>query len=167
MEAYPKETKEENPGPGTIYSKMSDEEISDLFEKNLSATSVFVNGINNHMGSKITENRRIMMLLLTLLKKKNMYFVDSLVTGKSLAKEIAKETGVRFASRDVFLDNIDEPEYIKNQFQQLVNIALKYNQAIGIGHVEKINTAKVITEMLPYLKEKGIEIVPVSEIIER
>ncbi|MBI5416873.1 divergent polysaccharide deacetylase family protein [Candidatus Poribacteria bacterium] len=166
MEAYPKETKEENPGPGTIYSKMSDEEINDLFEKNLSTVSPFISGINNHMGSKITEDRRIMLLLLTLLKNKNMYFIDSLVTNKSLAKEIAKETGVRFGCRDVFLDNIDDPECIKNQFQQLINIALKYNKAIGIGHVEKINTAKVITEMLPYLKEKDIEIVPISEIIE-
>ncbi|MBI4649906.1 divergent polysaccharide deacetylase family protein [Candidatus Desantisbacteria bacterium] len=164
MEAHNKDTKEEKPGPGAIYSSMSRNEIKIILEENLKSIP-YVRGINNHMGSRITEDKNIMIVLLTLLKEKNMYYIDSLVTNKSLCMETGEEIGIKVDKRDVFLDNIDDPIYIKNQIMELASISLKRGTAIGIGHVEKKHTAKVIKEMLPYLKKNGIEIVSVSKIL--
>ncbi len=165
MESFPKDSKQEKTGPGAIFSNMTQEEIKEVFSKNF-VDMPHIKGINNHMGSKITSDERIMRIFFDLVKEKDLFFIDSLVINKSVARRIADEKDIKFSSRDVFLDNIDDPIYIRGQFIELIEIAEKYGKAIGIGHVERINTAEVIKEMLPELKSCGIEIVPVSEIVE-
>ncbi|MBI5206440.1 MAG: divergent polysaccharide deacetylase family protein [Candidatus Firestonebacteria bacterium] len=165
MEAFPDDYKENKTGPGAILESMSEEKIREILEENLISVPN-VKGVNNHMGSKITSNENIMRIFLNMLKEKKLYFIDSLVTSESVSKKIGKKVGIKINTRDIFLDNIDEPQYIKEQINKLVNIALTHGSAIGIGHVEKKHTASVITEMLPYIKSKNIEIVPASEITE-
>ena len=71
--------------------------------------------------------------------------------------------GLRFARRDVFLDNRDDPEYIRSQVIELKNLARSRGQAIAIGHDRK-NTLLILKEMLPQLAEEGYKFVFVSEI---
>ncbi|MDO8488789.1 MAG: divergent polysaccharide deacetylase family protein, partial [Candidatus Omnitrophota bacterium] len=96
-------------------------------------------------------------------KKRNLYFLDSFVTAKSVCREIANKMKVKFAKRDVFLDNQDNPVYIKQQLMKLKNLARKSGVAIAIGHDRK-NTLKVLKEMLPVIESEGYKFVFVSEI---
>lgn len=121
-------------------------------------------GINNHMGSKFTENRETMKYFLKIVKSKNLFFVDSRTTAKSLAYQTAKSIGVKTASRNVFLDNKEDEEYIKAQIEILIKSAQKNGSAIGIGHPHP-QTIAAIQKMVPLIKEKGIEIVPISELV--
>ena len=90
--------------------------------------------INNHTGSKFTANKQAMDKLFSVLKKYDYTFIDSKTTAKSVAKLSAKKYGLRLLSRNIFLDNKKDKEYIQGQLIKAINIAKKYGSAIAIGH---------------------------------
>lgn len=60
-------------GKTPILSNMSTEEAVDTFKSNLDSVDK-AKGFNNHMGSKITEDKDKMTALLKEAKERNMYF---------------------------------------------------------------------------------------------
>lgn len=141
-----------NPGPGAILSSMSADVLLDQLRKNIADISNIV-GVNNHMGSALTTRSDQMNQIFTILKKKNLFFVDSRTASKSQCKASARLLKIKFAQRDVFLDNFQDTEYITGQFKQLVALAKKHGSAIGIGHPYKA-TLEVLSKELPKLKNK-------------
>lgn len=121
-------------------------------------------GINNHMGSKATSDEKLMSVCMDKLKGKDLFFIDSLTSGKSVAYKLAKEKNIRAAKRQVFLDNKDSVEHVRAQMEILIKTAKKRGSAIGIGHVTKYSTALVLKEMIPRLREEGIEVVHASQL---
>lgn len=105
-------------------------------------------------------------ILMRELKARELFFLDSRTTPKTVGYGIARELGIRTGERDVFLDNnsYDEAEIVRN-ISQLGEIAKKEGKAIGIGHPHP-STIKSLREMIPRLKEGGIEIVPLSDLME-
>jgi polysaccharide deacetylase 2 family uncharacterized protein YibQ len=122
-------------------------------------------GVNNHMGSKITEDREIMEIVLEEIKGYNLFFIDSITTKDSIAYEVAQEMEIKSAVRSVFLDNENDMEYIKGQMLEVREAALREGEVIAIGH-SRINTFYVLKVMIPELIRAGIEIVPVSELVK-
>lgn len=153
-----------NPGPGAIKSYMSEEEIKHSV-RDCILNIPYIIGANNHMGSKITENRELMEVVLKEIKEHNLFFVDSMTTKDSIAYKVAQEIGIKSAVRSIFLDNENDMEYIKGQMFKVQEIALREGEAIAIGH-SRINTFYVLKRMLPELIKTGIEIVPVSELVK-
>lgn len=147
---------------GTIMTDMTDQEIKDALDMAISSVPG-LKGISNHMGSKATEDKRVMSIIFKMMKKDDLYFLDSLVTNKSVCRTLSSKLGIRFASRSVFLDNESDAEYIKGQIEELARQALSTDWAIGVGH-DRALTIAVIKEMEPELKDMDIEVVPVSEI---
>ena len=157
----------EIPEQDTIYCAMNKDEI--IKSLRLSLKSVpGVSGVNNHQGSKATENARTMKIILTELKNDRLFFLDSLTTSKSVCSAVAQEIGLKYAKRDIFLDEppsrLEEKEqvlYIQKQLYKLSDLAIRKGYAIGIGHDKKV-TLKVLKDVLPQLERKGIKIVFVS-----
>ncbi len=153
-----------NPGPGVIKSYMSEKEISQAVRKCI-LDFPYAIGVNNHMGSKITEDREIMKVVLEEIKGYNLFFIDSMTSKNSIAYEVAQEMGIKSAVRSVFLDNNNDMEYIKGQMLEVLETALRKGEVIAIGH-SRINTFYVLKRMIPELIRAGIEIVPVSELVK-
>ena len=153
-----------NPGPGAIKSYMSEEEIRQAV-RDCILNFPYIIGVNNHMGSKITEDREIMEIVLEEIKGYNSFFIDSITTKNSIAYEVAQEMEIKSAVRSVFLDNENDMEYIKGQMLEVQETALRKGEAIAIGH-SRINTYYVLKRMIPELIRAGIEIVPVSELVK-
>jgi hypothetical protein len=153
-----------DPGPGAIKSYMSKEEIRQAVRGSI-FDFPYVIGVNNHMGSKITEDREIMQIILEEIRRYNLFFIDSMTSKNSIAYQVAQEMGVKTAVRAVFLDNENDMEYIKGQMLEVQKIALRNGEAIAIGH-SRINTFYVLKRMIPELIRVGIEIVPVSELVK-
>jgi polysaccharide deacetylase 2 family uncharacterized protein YibQ len=122
-------------------------------------------GINNHMGSKFTEDPAAMQWLMTELKDHELFFVDSLTSPGSLAWSSAQTLGVPSLKRDIFLDNVAKAEQIEVQFQKLVKVARKRGYAVAIGHPYTA-TLEVLETYLPQLSHLGVELVPASRLIE-
>jgi len=152
--------------PEEILTTMKRIDIYRTMDKML-ATVPFAKGINNHQGSQATSDRYLMRSVLDKVKKHKMYFIDSLTSKKSLTRQMAEKMQVNYSTRDIFLDNKDEYHYIKKQMEKLINISLKHGKAIGIGHIGKINTYRVIKEYIPCIRSRGIELVYPSEIIDK
>lgn len=153
-----------NPGPGAIKFYMSEEEIRQAV-RDCILDFPYAIGANNHMGSKITEDRKIMEIILEEIKEYNLFFIDSITTKNSIAYEVAQEMKIKSAARSVFLDNENDMEYIKGQMLEVQETALKEGVVIAIGH-SRINTFYVLKRMVPELIKAGIEIVPVSELVK-
>jgi polysaccharide deacetylase 2 family uncharacterized protein YibQ len=148
----------------TILTSMDETTIRDIVERDL-ASIVYAKGVSNHMGSRATEDTRTMGIVFKELKKRHLYFLDSFVSSKSVCFELARKMGLGFAKRDVFLDNKEEPRYIKQQIYKLKLKAKIYGHAIGIGHDRKI-TLEVLRETMPELEKEGYKFVFVSELVK-
>jgi len=117
------------------------------------------------MGSKATADPRLMRVVLETLKKRRLYFLDSYVISSSVAEGLARILKIKFAKRDIFLDNSASPEYIRQQLERLKEEAQEKGVAIGIGHARP-NTLAVLAKELPKLKKEGYKLVFVSEILK-
>lgn len=149
--------------PDVLTTQMSKQEIQDSL---LTMINQFhgVRGINNHMGSKLTEDKVRMKAVMEILKEKGMFFLDSKTSAASKAEDAAAECGIPYAHRHVFIDNNNDKAYILGQLAKAENVARKNGYAIAIGH-PKSQTFAALKEWLPSLKEKGIVLVHLSRII--
>lgn len=146
----------------TILASMDEQTIKNIIVQDLTDLQ-YADGASNHMGSKATEDLRTMGIVFGELKKRNLFFLDSLVSPKSICADLANKTRIRFIKRDVFLDNIEEAGYIRGQIYKLKRKAELYGQAVGIGHDKKI-TLEALKEAMPELEREGYKFVFVSEL---
>jgi polysaccharide deacetylase 2 family uncharacterized protein YibQ len=153
----------QNKVPGIVLSSMNTPRIIEVFNTDL-AQIPYASGVNNHMGSKITRDKAIMETILNQVKRNNLFFVDSLTTGASLAYDMARSMGIPTAKRHVFLDGVLTEEYISHQMKELILKAKKLGEAIGICHPSEI-TFKVLAEKLPEIRKNGLELVFVSALV--
>ena len=153
---------EANPGPGALFSSMTPDKLLAQLRKDLNQVPGVV-GVNNHMGSKLTADSDKMNQIFTILKKKELFFIDSRTASTSQGEASARLFKLKFAQRDIFLDNSQDIPYIRGQFARLIKIAQKHGTAIGIGHPYKA-TLEALEIELPKLKGK-IRIVPASQLV--
>ncbi len=152
------------PGKGAIDHLMTKEEIVRQVRLDLGALP-YVQGVNNHMGSRITADREEMVLVLKEVRAKELFFVDSRTTAESIAYIVAHDIGIKSAERQVFLDDSDRPEDIRKELLRLVHLAHQRGSAIAIGH-PRSNTMKALEEFIPHLPEEEIELVPISTLVK-
>lgn len=154
----------QNPGPGAIYSSMSDAEIRALVEKNLAEVGP-VAGMNNHQGSKITMDERVMEIILSICHDKGIYFLDSRTTADTAAPLVAGRRGTKIWERDVFLDNIQEKAAMIRSFHEGLAKAEKKGGAIMIGHVWSSELAATLEELYPEMVEQGFSLSTISKVM--
>ncbi len=154
-----------NIAPDQLLVKMSNEQIADRFEEMLQKIDGLKGG-NNHMGSRFTENREKLAVVMKILKEKNMFFLDSKTSVKAVGCEVAAKYDVDCANRDVFLDNENNFEYITEQLKRTERIAQNKGYAIAIGH-PKSETVKALQNWLQNLDKDKFETVTISELLKK
>ncbi|RUA09366.1 MAG: divergent polysaccharide deacetylase family protein, partial [Fusobacteria bacterium] len=90
--------------------------------------------INNHTGSKFTANEVAMTRLISALNANHIKFIDSRTTMKTMAPKVLKKFGLKYVSRDVFLDNKMNKRYIIGQIKEAIKVAKARGHCIAIGH---------------------------------
>jgi len=156
-------THDKYPDDYVIETSMRKEKIERILRNALTSVPGAV-GINNHMGSKATEDRTTMAIIFDVLKNRRLFFVDSLVTNKSVCERLAGQMKVPFAKRDVFLDNTAERAYIEGQFAELAHKAREHGYALGVGHARQL-TLQVIKEQIPFLEQQGFKFISIQDFI--
>ncbi len=152
-----------DPGPHALLDGLSPAELKSRIDWNLSQFTGFT-GINNHMGSKFTENADGMKLVLGEVMTRKLFYLDSRTTAKSAARQIALDDKIPYAERDVFLDNTREATYVAVQLAEAEALARRHGTVIAIGHPHEV-TLDTLARWIPTLKAKGIDLVPVSTVI--
>ena len=141
-----------DPGPGALLTSMDPDTLIAQLNEDLDCIPG-IKGVNNHMGSKLTASSAQMRQIFTTLKKRNLFFVDSRTSTRTVCEQSAQLFQLPFAERDVFIDHEQHTEFIRNQIKQLIKRAHRQGYAIGIAHPHEV-TLKVLKEMLPELKQE-------------
>ncbi|MGB2426071.1 MAG: divergent polysaccharide deacetylase family protein [Alteromonas sp.] len=158
----PMETQQpRNLGAGALVDSMDRQMMVDTFNRAL-ATVPHAQGVNNHMGSKLTQLILPMTILMQTLQDNNLFFMDSRTTRYSKAFRIAKQSGVPAVQRRVFLDHEINAEFIDAQFDRLIRLAHKYGHAIGIGHPHPLTVERL---NLKLQHKYDVEFVSLSEMV--
>ncbi|MBF0453221.1 MAG: divergent polysaccharide deacetylase family protein [Magnetococcales bacterium] len=151
-----------NPGPRALLASMGPEKIRRILTDNLMEFPSVV-GINNHMGSFLTTQPAAMDPVMAVLAERKLFFVDSRTSVNTVAEERAKVHGLPTARREVFIDNKQDKDMILKQLYHLEEVA-HVGVAVGIGHPYP-ETLAALREWLPTLKEKGIILARVSQLL--
>jgi polysaccharide deacetylase 2 family uncharacterized protein YibQ len=148
---------------GMIRSRLTDDEVRSRVREDLYQVP-YIRGVNNHMGSLLTEDEVKMRAVLDVLKEFGLFFIDSRTSLDSVAYDTARRMQVPAASSDLFLDAAEEsPERIEQNLRQLFSIARKRGWAVGICHPYD-RTLKALGNLPALLEKSGVVLVPPSEI---
>jgi len=150
-------------GPGGVMVGMSDAEIQATVRAGLASVPGAV-GVNNHMGSKGTADRRVVRAILEVVRDQQLFFLDSRTTVDTVVESVAAELGVPAGRRLLFLDNQEDEDAIKQQVRRLIALAKERGAAIAIGHAQRI-TSRVVAVMLAEMDREGVTIVPPSTLV--
>ncbi len=156
---YPRQS----PGAKAVMTSMTDADIARTTRDDIAAVP-HAAGVNNHMGSRATSDRRVMRAVLTSLPK-GMFFIDSMTSSSSVAERLAREMRIPTAARQVFLDDVQSVGAVRKQLAQLTAEAETRGVAIGIGHMYPV-TVRVLSETVPELRAKGFRFVRASEAVD-
>ncbi|MBI5970110.1 MAG: divergent polysaccharide deacetylase family protein [Deltaproteobacteria bacterium] len=157
----PKGSDKNDPGRGALWTGMTPDEVRAQMSLDLD-TVPFAVGVNNHMGSKFTEDEPLMKDVLLDIKKRRLFFLDSRTSANSVAGRIAAEMGVPSVDRNVFLDNERDVVSIKARIAEAVRVAKKKGFSVVIGHPYP-ETIAALKQTLAGINNKDARIVRLTE----
>lgn len=156
---------EVDPGPQALKVQLSDAEILARLRWGLDRLDGYV-GINNHMGSRFTQDERGMRVVIEEMRRRNLLFLDSRTIAASVGDRLAAGMGVAHVTRDVFLDDDMSATAVARQLAAAERVALATGQAIAIGHPHPATIA-AIKAWLPGAKARGFVVAPLSVVAKR
>lgn len=154
-------TGDADPGPHALKSGMTGAAFLRDLDWNLSRFDGYV-GVNNHMGSRLTADPAAMKTVIANLDARGVFFLDSVTTSKSAARQAAAALGAEILSRDVFLDDRPhDPAEVRAQLAVMEAIARETGYAVAIGHPHKA-TLDVLGPWLTTAPARGFDLEFVS-----
>ncbi|MCL1908345.1 MAG: divergent polysaccharide deacetylase family protein [Holophagaceae bacterium] len=139
--------KGKNPGEGAIFYSQTEAEVRSSAARAMEDIP-YANGLNNHMGSRITPDRDRMGWILEEAKKRNWYFLDSRTEKDTVALEVARELGIPALERKVFLDDDPDPVEMARQWERAMSMAKQEGRVVIIGHIHP-ETVAFLEKTLP------------------
>lgn len=149
-------------GPLGINQKQSNQAIRQTIQQAIEAVPGIA-GVNNHMGSLLTAQEEPMNAVMEILKQQQLYFIDSRTTVATIAADIANRYHVPSMSRDVFLDNQSDTEYLNQQLQHAFAIAKQKKQVTIIAHPYPTTIEFLNQHLAEALKQENLRLSTPSE----
>jgi uncharacterized protein len=150
-------------GKGALVSGMEKATFLNIIRQDLNSIP-HIKGVNNHMGSRLTQEAEPMEWLMAELRPRGLYFVDSRTSAQTKAFDIAKSHQVPSLKRDVFLDDSNDPSAIEAELKRAIKLARERGSAIAIGHPYSV-TLDVLEGIKPLLQQQGVTLVYVSQLV--
>jgi uncharacterized protein len=150
------------PGPGALLASMPPDTLIAQLEHSIDQFPG-LKGVNNHMGSKLSTSSEHMRQIFSVLKLRGLFYIDSRTTAETVARPSARLLQLPFAERDIFIDHLDDPTFIRSQMKRLIARAQEQGYAIGIGHPHS-NTYEILKEFIPQLNEH-VSLVSASTVV--
>lgn len=146
----------------TLNNQMDEQQIINTTLKFLKSMPQ-IKGINNHMGSYLTQYAYFMRPVMDTIYQYNpdLYFLDSRTSANSKAYAVALRTGLTASKRSIFLDHSNIASDIRHQFKAWLKKADQGKVAIAIAHPIK-STISVIAPLLEQA-QKHYQLLPLSQ----
>jgi polysaccharide deacetylase 2 family uncharacterized protein YibQ len=152
-----------SPGKGAVLVGMNAAEVRTVVEDDLEAVP-YVAGVNNHMGSRVTQDSSLMAEVMKTLAGRHVYFIDSRTTSASVALNAARREHLPAFYRSVFLDDTETVPYTLGQLREFRQTVEREGVALAIGHPHA-TTIAALEEFLPEFERSDIELVAPSQIV--
>jgi hypothetical protein len=146
-----------DPGPNAIFTDYAPERIQKLAQDALRSVPG-AHGVNNHMGSRATEDARAMTAVMAVVKAHGFYFIDSVTSRLSIAYDLAQKSGIRSARNAMFLDQDEDTDAVVKRLYALARRARVEGTVVGIGHAKQ-GTLKALQQVLPQLEADGFDFI--------
>jgi polysaccharide deacetylase 2 family uncharacterized protein YibQ len=159
----PKEWPGLNPGEGALMLDDTPAMIMEKMTANLKTVPHAI-GVNNHMGSAFTTYSEGLDVMMKVLKKHNLFFLDSKTAPGPTARNSARRHQVRYLARDVFLDNDRTVEDTRAQLFKAARLAKQTGRVIAIGHCYP-TTHMTLATYLPELERDHIKITRIDALL--
>lgn len=150
-------------GRGGLVSGLSRAQLREVLAQNL-ANIPHVRGVNNHMGSQLTQEAEPMAWLMAELRERQLYFVDSRTTAKTRAQDMADQARLPNRRRDVFLDHRQDSAHIARQLALAIATARRQGSAVAIGHPYP-QTLALLEQLPAQLAQEGVSLVRASALM--
>jgi hypothetical protein len=155
---------DDDPGPHTLLTSLPRADNLQRLNWLLDRFEGYV-GVTNYMGSKFTGSASHMRPVLEAIKAKGLVFLDSRATSDSVAYRIAGEIGLDRAINSRFLDDEASRPAIDARLAELERVARGQGVAVGIGFPYPV-TLERLTQWIATLEQKGIQLAPLTAVIE-
>ena len=152
-----------DPGPDALKYDLPESEIRARTRKALGDVP-FIEGANNHMGSRMTADAARMHWILEEFRGRKLYFVDSRTIATTTGWQVAEELHIPTIQRKVFLDDDKSFPEIQKQFERAVAFAKKDGSAVAIGHIYP-ETVDALEKLIPEAKGQ-VQFVFVRELVK-
>ncbi|MBN3039869.1 MAG: divergent polysaccharide deacetylase family protein [Candidatus Omnitrophica bacterium] len=152
--------KQESAGFKFITTSMSRREAESLLRQYLNSIRIAI-GVNNHMGSKATQDRRLSEIVIKAVKAKGLIFVDSQTSLESVTYSVARSEGLVCDYSRGFLDSGQDYHSMHEKMKQFIAESQKKGKIIIIAHPRK-NTIKFLKENLPEF-EREVDFITARE----
>lgn len=162
MEAY---DASKDPGSGAIFDATPPGEVSSILVRNLASVQGAV-GINNHMGSRVTENPALIRAALRHCKANDLFFLDSKTAYNSQVPRVARLENMHVEERHIFLDIQHDRGYIRRMWGSSIAYAKTHGYVVVIGHIWSAETAAAIRDSFQTLENQGYTFHRLSELYE-
>ncbi|MDC3332984.1 divergent polysaccharide deacetylase family protein [bacterium] len=150
-------------GPEALTPRLNKQQFLQTLQRNLDAIPN-ASGVNNHMGSLLTQLHAPMDWLTSALKQQQKYVIDSRTSPLTVLQSTAEKKNIPTLKRDVFLDNTRSFSAIDAAFKQLIKKAKQQRIAVAIGHPYP-ETLNYLALMIPQLEQQGIRLISTNDAI--
>lgn len=152
------------PGPNTLLVGMKPGEIREILKKSIAAVP-HAAGLNNHMGSRFTQNAAGVDVVIEELREQGLFLLDSLTHGCSVFAGEGKRLGLKNYRRNVFLDVTPKRSEVLKELRRAERIALLTGQAVAIGH--PLPATLEALEDWQRLRDRRVKIVRLRDLPQR
>ncbi|WP_224001208.1 divergent polysaccharide deacetylase family protein [Aureimonas sp. SA4125] len=118
-------------------------------------------GVMNYMGARLTADPAALRPLASELARRGLMFLDDASSARSVARDVARETGTVFAAADVLLDASQDKASIEAELATLERVARANGSAIGVASAFDVSVA-AIADWVKAAEARGVKVVPIS-----
>ncbi|WP_059053932.1 divergent polysaccharide deacetylase family protein [Paenibacillus senegalimassiliensis] len=163
----PKQGRPEWLGPGAILTRMTDAEVRQRVEAAIDQVPYAV-GINNHMGSKVTGDDRVMSVILEVCRERGLFFVDSKTNYRSVVGRLSLEKGLPQLENHLFLDDLHTENHMAGQLRKAQQLLESRDNCVLIGHVgvHGRKSAAVLKKYIPLMQADGVEFIGIRQLAQ-
>ena len=122
-------------------------------------------GVDNHMGTDFARAAPAMQVVMSELKQRGLLYLDARAVPTEPVAVAARDLGVPYAARDIFLDGERAAVAVDARLAQVIAIAHQRGSAIAIGHPHDATLA-ALARWLPTLKRHGVVLVPLTAVVK-
>jgi polysaccharide deacetylase 2 family uncharacterized protein YibQ len=122
--------------------------------------------INDPAEGRATEDERAMGALLSEVRRRGLFFVDSRASASSAAYRTALRMGVRAGEGALRLDEEEGVEMIRGALGRLTDLSAAAGQVVGTVYARP-NALTAMREALPGLERRGVRFVRAEQVVRR